>query len=178
MLNINGIISAILLVLFFVYVYLIIWTINKGAPYLPSKRKTVQKMLDMAQVKPGDTIYDLGAGDGRVVIMAARKFGATCVGIEIHPLRYFWCQLKITVFGLRRKVKIKLGDFFNHNISDADVIFCYLLQHTNDKLEWKLIKELSDKTRIVSNTFIFHMLQLLRMDAESRIYVYGVGISP
>ena len=107
---------------------------------------------------------------------SARYFGANGVGIEIHPMRYLWCQIKITFLGLRRKVKIKYGDFFNYNLGHADVIFCYLLQSTNNKLEWKLLRETSNETRIVSNTFRFNMLQLFNMDFNSGIYVYGARL--
>ena len=70
-------------------------------------------MLTLAEVKPGDVVYDLGCGDGRAVATAARRFGAQAVGIEIDPLRYLWCQMLITILGLRRRVKIVFGDFFN-----------------------------------------------------------------
>ena len=176
MTDVYRILSGIVVCILFIYLLANIWANSQGAPYLPTRRKKVKRMLELAQVKPGETVYDLGCGDGRVLIMAAKKFGAMGVGIEIHPLRYIWCQIKITFMGLRRKVKIKYGDLLDQDISSADIVFCYLLPSTNVKLEWKFIKELSSKTRIVSNTFIFHTLQLLQMDTEFQIYLYRIGL--
>ena len=178
MVDYREIVAWILVVTLFVFLLATIWADSKGAPYLPTKRKKIRRMLELAQVKPGDTIYDLGCGDGRVLIMAARKYGAFGVGVEIHPFRYIWCQIKITILGLRRKIKIKFGDLFNHDIHDADVVFCYLLQSTNNQLEWKLHKELSHRARVVSNTFMFHTLPLIQVDKESEMYLYSGGIVP
>ena len=161
-----------------VYLFATIWSDTKGAPYLPTKRRNIQKILEMAEIKPGDTIFDLGCGDGRVLIMAAKKFGANGVGIEINPFRYIRCLIKITFLGLHGKIKIKFGDIFKHDLSCADIVFCYLLQSTNNKLEWKLNKELSKDAKIVSNNFMFNTLILLKKHSELDVYLYSAGIVP
>jgi SAM-dependent methyltransferase len=132
-------------------------------------------MLSLAQVGPGDLVYDLGCGDGRMVVTAAWRYGARAVGIEIDPLRYAWCQALITVLGLRDRVRIIYGDFFNHNLSDANVVTCYLLQDTNNKLVGKFRQELSPGARVVSNAFTFPGLRKVRQDGDAKLYLVAPG---
>jgi len=78
----------------------IIWPEKYSAPWVPASMKVVHKMLQLAKVGPEDLVYDLGCGDGRTIITAAREYGARAVGIELDPLRYLWCQFLITVLRL------------------------------------------------------------------------------
>lgn len=162
----------ILTVLVLLLMVSILWTNLRGAPWLPTTMGRVHKMLQMAEVGPGDLVYDLGCGDGRTIVVAARRYGARAVGIEIDPLRYLWCQLLITVLGLRGKVRVVFGDIFAHDLSDADVITCYLLPNTNKKLEVKFAQELQPGTRLVSNNFTFPGLSPLQEDHENHLYLY------
>jgi hypothetical protein len=98
-----------------------------------------------------------------------KRYGARAVGFEIDPLRYLWCQLLIRILGLRDRVRVIYGDFFNRNLSDADVVTCYLLQSTNNKLQKKLKQELRPGARVVSNTFTFPGLHRVRQDGEARV---------
>lgn len=148
----------------------ILWTRSRGAPWAPTPMSLVHKMLTIADVGPGDTVYDLGCGDGRVIITAARRYGAKAVGIEIDPLRYMWCQILITILGLRDRVQIVYGDFFSQDLSAADVVTCYLLQGTNNNLEKKFKKELQPGTRVVSHYFIFPGLRKVRYDDHVKLY--------
>ena len=158
-----------------VFAISISWTSARGAPWVPTSLNMVHKMLTMAEVGPGDLVYDLGCGDGRMIVTAAWRYGSRAVGIEIDPLRYLWCQMLITVLGLRDRVRIVYGDFFNQDLSNADVVTCYLLQSTNEKLEGKLRRELDPSTRVVSNSFTFPGLHLLRRDGEAELYLYNLG---
>jgi predicted RNA methylase len=97
------------------------------------------------------------------------------VGVEIDPLRYLWCQMLITVLGLRDRVKIVYGDFLNQDLSDADVVTCYLLQSTNEKLGGNFKRELQPSTRVVSNDFTFPGLHLVRVDDRDKLYLYNLG---
>ena len=153
---------------------LISWTWLKGAPWAPTSRKLARKMLSLANVGPDDLVYDLGCGDGRLVTIAAKECGARAVGVEIDPLRYLWCQVLITILGLRDRVRIVFGDFFKMDLSNADVVTCYLLQETNDKLEGKLKKELRGGTRIVSNTFMFSNIEMSRWDGQAKLYIIRI----
>jgi len=161
---------AAVLIIALILTISIVWTNFIGAPWFPTSMGTVSKMLKLAEVGPDDIVYDLGCGDGRTIIAAARRYGVKAVGIEIDPLRYIWCQMVITILGLRKQVRLLYGNFFNHNLSEATVVTCYLLQETNDKLEEKLKSELRTGTRVVSNTFTFLGLHYVRQDGDARLY--------
>jgi SAM-dependent methyltransferase len=153
----------------------ILWTNRTGAPWVPTPMSKVHRMLKLAEVGPGDLVYDLGCGDGRMIITAARDYGARAVGIEIDPLRYLWCQVRITALGLRGRVRVTYGSFFRQDLGDADVVTCYLLQSTNQKLERKFKRELNPGTRVISNSFTFPSLHLQRWDSEAKLYLYNLG---
>ena len=124
----------------------------RGAPFVPTPRKTMEKMLEEIDVKPGHILYDLGCGDGRFVRLAARKYGAKAIGIELNPLVYLYAKLKS--FG-KKNEKIICKDFRKVNLSDADVIVCYLLTNTMKEIENKLETELKTGAKVVSHGFKF-----------------------
>lgn len=155
-----------------VWIVSVLWTHLRGAPWVPTPMHKVHKMLHMAEVGPGDTVYDLGCGDGRLVIEAARRFGARAVGIEIDPLRYLLCQLRITFLGLRDRVRIVHGDFFRQDLRRADVVTCFLLTSTNQKLLGKFKRELPPGARVVSNRFTFPGLFLVDQDTKADLFLY------
>jgi len=154
----------------------VLWPRLRGAPWVPTPMRVVHKMLALAGVGPGDLVYDLGCGDGRLIIAAARHHGARAVGIEIHPLRVLWCRALIALLGLGDRVRVIRGDLFTEDLRDADVVFCYLLQRTNNKLETKLWRELAPSTRIVSRRFTFPSLRLVRQDDRDRLYLYDLNL--
>ena len=152
------------------------WTRLVGGPWVPSSMQVVNRMLEMAEVGPDDVVYDLGCGDGRMLIAAARRYYARAVGIEIDPLRYLWCQFLITILGQRKRIRIVFGNLFNQDISEADVVMCYLMPDALTKLEKKLKQELRSGTRVVSNRFAFPTLDKVREDGDARLYlVYPEG---
>jgi SAM-dependent methyltransferase len=150
----------------------VLWTRLRGAPWVPTPLRIAHKMLDLAQVQPGELLYDLGSGDGRIVVLAARRFGARAVGIEIDPLRYLMTRAAVSVLGVNGQVEVVLGDFFKQDLSRADVITVFLLQDTNDLLSLKLVEELRPGTRVVSYKSGFSVLTPLRQDEADRIFVY------
>jgi hypothetical protein len=160
----------VLLIIVLILAISVSWTNLVGAPWVPTSIRVVHKMLKLAEVGPDDVVYDLGCGDGRTIITAARRFGARAVGVEIDPLRYVWCQFAITLLGLRKRVKIIYGNFFNHDLSEATVVTCYLLPETNSDLEEKLKAELRFGARVVSNTFTFPGLNPVQQDGDARLY--------
>jgi len=163
-----------LLIILIILVISIIWTNSRGAPWVPTPMSMVHEMLTMAEVGPDDLVYDLGCGDGRIIVTAARRYGARAVGIELDPLRFLWCQMLITFLGLRGRIRIVYGDFFKQDLSAASVVTCYLLTVTNKKLEGKFKSELRPDTRVVSNYFIFPSLQLVSEDKEEKLYLYNL----
>ena len=122
-------------------------------PLVPTTPEAVQAMLKLADVKKGDVVYDLGCGDGRIVIAAARNFGARGVGIDIDPVRIGEAKENARKAGVTDMVRFEQNDLFQADIHEASVVTLFLLSAVNQRLRPKLMAELKPGTRIVSNTF-------------------------
>ncbi len=122
-------------------------------PYVPTPDEVVAGMLQAAGVKKGDVVYDLGCGDGRIVIAAAQKFGTRGVGIDINPVRIQEARKNAKKAGVAGLVKFIEQDLFEANIGDATVVTLYLLPAVNLKLRPKLLRDLKPGTRVVSHSF-------------------------
>jgi SAM-dependent methyltransferase len=122
-------------------------------PYVPTTEAAVQEMLKLADVKKSDVVYDLGCGDGRIVIAAAKSFGARGVGIDINPQRISEAKQNAKTAGLEKLVRFEENDLFQADIQQATVVTLFLLPQINLKLRPKLLQDLKPGTRIVSNTF-------------------------
>jgi len=144
-------------------------TTPDGAPWVPLEPFVIQNIMDMSKVKEGDIFYDLGSGDGRVVIAAALR-GAKAYGVEIDPFRVLYSRICIFLFGLTGRAKIIQGDIFKIDLSNVDVVTTYLLQETNDKLFSKLDKELKEGARIVSSAFNYPKLKPITVNPNGPIY--------
>ncbi|TDK33724.1 SAM-dependent methyltransferase [Luteimonas terrae] len=121
--------------------------------YVPTPEPVVDAMLNLAGVKAGDVLYDLGSGDGRIPIAAAKRFGVRGVGIDINPVRVREANANAQEAGVTDLVTFKEADLFQEDISEASVVTLYLLQSLNVKLRPKLLAELKPGTRIVSHAF-------------------------
>jgi len=121
--------------------------------YIPTPQPVVDAMLELAQVKAGDVVYDLGSGDGRIAITAAAKYGAQAVGIEIDPAMIELAKANASAAGVADRVRFVNQDMFTADISDATVVTLYLLQSLNERLRPKLVRELKPGTRVVSHVF-------------------------
>ena len=121
--------------------------------FVPTPGDIVDTMLKMAAVSKKDTVYDLGCGDGRIVITAAQKYGARWVGIDIDPERVEEATANVRKAGVADRVKIIRGDLFEADISAATVVTLYLLTDLNLKLRPKLLRDLNPGTRVVSHAF-------------------------
>jgi hypothetical protein len=144
-----------------------------GAQWVPTSTGLVSTILTMSEVKQGELLYDLGSGDGRLVIAAAKDFGARSVGIEIDPFRVIYSRLRIFQLRLADRVKIVRSNFFNIELLDADIVVMFLLQETMNKLQPKLERELTKPNcRVVSILFQFNGWEVIKADNERRIYVY------
>ncbi|MFA6215272.1 MAG: SAM-dependent methyltransferase [Patescibacteria group bacterium] len=143
--------------LFFVFLLAILGTFALGgylaAPWVPLWKKDIRRMLKLAGVKPGEIVYDLGAGDGRIIIIAAEEFGAKATGFEIAFLPYFLGCIKIRLKGLAGRASLKYRNFFNYDFGQADVICTFLTPEAMKKLKPKLKKETKPGCRIVSYAF-------------------------
>lgn len=142
-----------------------------GAPFVPSTKTTAAKMIQFAHIRPGMKVYDLGAGDGRLLFLSAQK-GASAVGLEINPFLVLLVTLKIWLSKKRNAISIRWQNFWRTNLADADVVFVYLLPWKMKELQKKLTHELKPGTRIVSNSFVFPGLRLKDADARNHVYLF------
>lgn len=120
-------------------------------PFVPTPRPIVRRMLSLADTRPGERLIDLGAGDGRIVIAAAREFGANALGVELHPERF--AVIRNSAASLKPKPHAIRQDFFHTDLSSADVVTMYLLPSVNEALRKKLERELHSGARVVSHDF-------------------------
>src|ERR1039458_6446121 len=120
-------------------------------PFVPTTDEAVKAMLKLADVKKADVVYDLGCGDGRIVIAAARDFGARAVGIDIDPQRIAEAKENARKAGVEKLVRFEENDLFEADIHEATVVTLFLLSSVNLKLRPKLLNDLKPGTRVVSN---------------------------
>ena len=122
-------------------------------PYVPTTERAVEAMLKLAEVKSTDIVYDLGCGDGRIVIAAAKKYGARGAGIDINPQRIIEAKANAKKAGVENLVRFEENDLFLADFREATVVTLFLLPNINLKLLPKLLEQLKPGTRVVSNTF-------------------------
>jgi 16S rRNA A1518/A1519 N6-dimethyltransferase RsmA/KsgA/DIM1 with predicted DNA glycosylase/AP lyase activity len=153
---------------------------EKLAPYYPTPEIVVEKMLRFGELKPHEKMFDLGSGDGRIVIMAAQKFKADATGVEFDDALVRQSMEKIKTLGLAPTARIIHGDLLKQDYSSADLLTVYLLPMSNDKVTPILEKQLKKGTRIVAHDFEFsawkpEKIQDIDDDGEGRshrLYLY------
>jgi SAM-dependent methyltransferase len=121
--------------------------------YVATPHEVVDRMLDVAKVRTGDVVYDLGCGDGRMVIAAAKKFGTRGVGIDLDPARIREARANAKAQGVEQLVTFRVADLFKTDLREATVVMLYLLPEVNRRLKPKLFTELSPGARVVSHDF-------------------------
>ncbi len=139
-----------------------------GAPFLPVRQKDADAALDLAEVKAGQTIIDLGSGDGRMLIAAAKR-GAKAIGYEINPIMYLWS--KVACLKYRKQISIRLGNYWTKKLPNSDVIYVFLIDRYTKKLDLKLVKELSKTTKVVS--YVFELPRKpVKSTPNTNLYIY------
>lgn len=128
---------------------------EKLAPYYPTPEVVVERMLQLGELKPGEKMFDLGSGDGRIVIMAASKFKANSTGVEFDKDLWKQSSDKIKEMSLDKTASIIHGDITKQDFSSADLLTVYLLPASNDKIRPMLEKQLKKGTRVVAHDFEF-----------------------
>lgn len=153
------------------------------APWVPTPPEIVDKLLEAGEVKANEVVYDLGAGDGRVLIAAAKKFKARAVGVEISPKLVETARQRIKEEGLEDRCTIIKGDLREVDLSPADVVVMYLLTSSNELLRPSLEKSLKPGARVVSHDFEvrgWNPVRVVLAQAHGRvhsIYVYKMPVS-
>lgn len=148
---------------------------RSAAPFFPSSKNVMRRAMKEADLKSGELFYDLGAGTGTSLIIADKEFGARAVGFEINILPY--CIAKIKIFFRRSTAKIFFRSLFNENLRNADVVFCFLLPRTMEKLYPKFKAELKPGARLVAYTFpppAMTPAKTIVIDGDWKLFVYKI----
>jgi SAM-dependent methyltransferase len=158
---------------FVIYLLYFIIGFLAGGPFVPSSKAATRAMITMAQIKPGMTVYDLGSGDGRLLFLAASR-GAKAVGYELNPILAYFTKLRALFSPYRKNITVYCSNFWNADISDADILFVYLLPWHMERLAAKLKKEGKKNSRIVSNSFIFPHWKTIHRDRDNHVFVFRI----
>jgi len=146
------------------------------APSLPTPQKVVEEMLKLAKIGPGDKVYDLGCGDGRIIITAAEKFGAKAIGYELSILHFLITKWRIRRSKLSSKAKVVYGNFYRSDLSSASVVTIFGRPATMLRVKNKLLSSLKPETRVVSYAFPIDDLKpqkVLRFNKKyAPVYLY------
>ncbi len=143
-----------------------------GMPWTPSPRKRIRKALRMARLREGETLYDLGSGDGRVLILAAKEFNARAVGVEINPLHCLYARIVAWIQGVSPRVRLRCKNLYHADFSDADVVYLYFTSPPNKEIQERLQTSLRKGARVVALSFDFTDWQPDSLDKRSLIFVY------
>lgn len=167
-------IGALLIVLILLIPLSWIWPPNSPwAPWWRTSRKVARAAFKLARVSKKDTVYELGSGSATALMVAAKEFGARGVGIEIDPIRAFISGIVIRSNRLSNMLTIKRGNFFDEDLSDATVLYLYLVPKTLNRLIPKFKKELKKGTPIISYKYKMN-LPLNKEDKENELFLYEI----
>ncbi len=176
-------INLFLLVIAAVSLVILWWVWPPDSPWSPWWRtsgKKAQAAAKLGKITGKDIIFELGSGDATFLVVAAKKIGARGVGIEIDPLRHLTAWLNVKINKVSDRVALKRKNFFDENLSNATVIFVYLVPRVLEKLKPKLLKELKSGTKIISYKYKFKIsekeqMKLIAEDSENEMYLYRIG---
>lgn len=148
---------------------------NKLAPYVASPDRVVDRMLEMANIKPGETLIDLGCGDGRILIAAVERYKAKAIGVEISPKLVEQASTRIQREGLTDQARVVQGDLLRADLTGADIVTIYLESSLNQQLRPRLEKFLKPGARVVSHDYPvpgWKPLKVDRSDGRHLVYLY------
>jgi hypothetical protein len=159
------------------FVLILLWILVPalyGLPPVPTNRERIRRALELAKLQPNEILYDLGAGDGRVLLIAARDFGAKAVGIEIGPIQCILAWLRITAAGFGDQIRIRWGNFYQADLNDADVVFVYATSKEVMKLAPHLEGQMKKGARLVSISADFNDWEPTVVDERGLIFIYAM----
>lgn len=167
-------IILLLLIVLLLFVLSSVWPPNSPwAPWWRTNKKTARAICELAEITRSDLVYDLGCGDGTLIITAAKKYGAKVVGIEIDPLRYWIAKTRVWLNNLFDKVEVIQEDFFKTDLSKATVVVVYLVPRALNELLPKFKKELKKGTRIVSFRYELSF-KSVKEDKINNLFLYTI----
>lgn len=151
------------------FVFFLVLAFLTGAPYVPSTNPVARSMIELARLKKGMTVYDLGSGDGKLLLLAASE-GAHAVGIEINPFLVLLSKLRT----IGKNISVHWGSFWHADLKGGDILFIYLLPWRMENLA-KLLKEKAKPgALVVSNSFVFPNWKIVRQDKDNHVYVFRI----
>lgn len=159
----------------FVIVIALLWVLVPafyGLPPVSTRRERIRRALELANPQAGETLYDLGCGHGRVLVMAAKEFGLNAVGIEAGPVQCAVSWVNALRNGVRRQVRIEAGDFYKSDLREADIVFAYLTSDHGNRLQEKLKRELKPGARVAAVSFNLPGWDAAFFDREQLIFLY------
>ena len=158
-----------------VFILALLWILIPafyGLPPVPTKPGRIRKALKLANLQADEVLYDLGAGDGRVLLIAARDFGAKAVGIEVGPIQCALIWLRAVARGFGNQIQVRWANFYKADLRDADIIFVYATSKEVVKLAPHLEKQLKKGARVVSISADFPEWEPLTFDERELIFIY------
>ena len=141
-------------------------------PWVPTAKDRARKALQMAKLQPGETFYDLGAGDGRILLLAAEEFGAQAIGVEASPLQYLFTAARCHFSGIKPKIQVRRENFYKADFSDADVVFAYMTPDHAIRFQDRFVTQLKPGARVVMIAFDFPDWMPSDVDQDELIYMY------
>ncbi len=160
--------------LFAVLIFYLLIAFLTGAPYVPTTKLTANSMIGLAKINKNSIVYDLGSGDGRLLNLALKQGAQKAIGYEINPYLVLVSRLRFFFSPFRKITQVYLKNFWQANLSDADVVLIYLLPWRMEKLKQKLLTELQPGSLVVSNSFIFPGWKPIRADPKNHVSVFQI----
>lgn len=157
---------------FAILLFFLILAFVTGAPYVPTTTAAADAMIRLANIKKGNTVVDLGSGDGKLLLLAARAGASQAIGYEINP--YLVLLSRVRALAYRTVIRVSWRNFWRADLSNAGVVFVYLLPWRMETLGKKLRRELAPGALVVSNSFVFPNWRVVRQDEKQHIYVFRV----
>jgi cyclopropane fatty-acyl-phospholipid synthase-like methyltransferase len=164
--------SLIALIFILIITLIVIIPVFFGAPWHPTSRKDIIRALELCEAKPGQILYDLGSGDGRVLKIAAKNFGMEAVGLEIDPLKVWLAKLFLPKEKYATRIKILRKNIFDFDLGQADIIFIYMTHQALDRLFPKIVETLKPTAKIACYRFCLRGAQPEKVTADKKIFIY------
>ena len=168
------ILCVLVLIFFLLLAAMVIIPVFFGAPWHPLSDENIDRIVKFADLQPGETFYDLGSGDGRVLIAATREKCVQGVGVEIDPIKVWLSRCFTTTAKLTDKIRICRGNMYDFDVSEADVIYLYLTHQALDRLFPEILSRVKSSVRIVCYRFCIRNMEPVKVNEDKNLFLYRV----